>query len=515
VLLAQANELIQAQNNDLVAANEAIKKEIGLKEEQRQLAKARLGQSLEALGLFATDFRVFCEDALVPRRKKAELYERLIPQLERQVADEPPEAMDDAFRNRVWMYQTLAIVYLDAQQYDKARAIIPKGLKASDAWLRLKPGDPYARSFRAAMLSLQGDTQLDEAERTATYLEVLKLRRELADNPAVDRFTPGRSLMQLADTLDKLHQYDESLKLRERVCQIQIATGAEPEKLYESFDFWAWTCWKAYIQRDVPADRKRALLEKADELSRRAVKYRPGARRTLERWTGLTRELGDQSYNLAKRAEAHDHPAEAKKHADAALAYYQQFAEISRQLAVAPDLMFSRANYARSFYMLGVMQKNLGKHAEARVNFEASRHVREQLLRDFADSEFVLMLRIDLLFSLVALGEHEKAVGIADALRREHAMAPDPASAGMNYRLACIYSLSVAAVEEARAPQPLTAGDKERQAEYRDKALAALEQSHAHGNQDFEGTRLDADLIPIRSDPRFAKILELEKKQPK
>ena len=48
--------------------------------------------------------------------------------------------------------------------------------------------------------------------------------------------------------------------------------------------------------------------------------------------------------------------------------------------------------------------------------------------------------------------------------------------------------------------------------EYRDKALTVLEQSHANGNKDFYTTRNDADLIAIRGDPRFQKVLELEKK---
>src|SRR5207245_1648373 len=81
------------------------------------------------------------------------------------------------------------------------------------------------------------------------------------------------------------------------------------------------------------------------------------------------------------------------------------------------------------------------------------------------------------------------------------------------YRLACIYSLSVAAVEEAGRPNPLTEDDRKLQAAYRDKALTALEQSHAQGNLDFYNTRLDADLIPIRGDPRFQRVLEMEKKK--
>jgi hypothetical protein len=71
----------------------------------------------------------------------------------------------------------------------------------------------------------------------------------------------------------------------------------------------------------------------------------------------------------------------------------------------------------------------------------------------------------------------------------------------------------VAALEDARRPNPLTDADKKLQAAYRDKALTALEQSHMLGNKDFYTTRSDADLIQIRNDPRFGKILELEKKK--
>jgi hypothetical protein len=66
-----------------------------------------------------------------------------------------------------------------------------------------------------------------------------------------------------------------------------------------------------------------------------------------------------------------------------------------------------------------------------------------------------------------------------------------------------------------RRPNALTAEDKKLQADYRDKALTVLEQSHANGNRDFFTTRNDADLISIRDDPRFAKVLQLEKKQSK
>jgi hypothetical protein len=75
------------------------------------------------------------------------------------------------------------------------------------------------------------------------------------------------------------------------------------------------------------------------------------------------------------------------------------------------------------------------------------------------------------------------------------------------------WGLFAAAVEEARRPNPLNDEDRKLQAEYRDKALTVLGQSHANGNMDCYTTNNDADLNSIRDDPRFQKILELEKKK--
>jgi len=494
---------------DAAARNVVIEKKRQEAVEAQRVAKQRLDQSLKALGLFATDFRLFCEDALVPGKNKAKLYEVLIKQLESQAGDDAGEASEDSLRNKVWMYQTIAIVYLDTQQRGKAGELIAKGLKGTDQWLQLKPGDPYALSYRAAFLSLKGDLESKQnpTAAKALYLEALKLRRELAGNEAVDQYTPGRSLMQLADTLDKLHQYEESVKLREQTCNVQIEKGVEADKLFESLDFWCWTCWKAYVKTG-DSTKKRAYLEKADELSRRALQRSPGARRTLERWAGIARELGDREFNRAKLAEEKRNSAQAKQHADAAQKHYQDLADISRQLAISPDLMKSQSDYGRSFYHLGIMQKNLGNHAEARASLETSRHIREQLLRDFANHPNRAHLKIDLLFSQVALGEHVRAVDEADKIQSAPLFAVSPGAQSILYRLACIYSLSVAAVEEARRPASLTAGDKKLQAVYRDKALKAVEQSHAIGNRDFVTTRLDADLIAIRDDPRFKRLLD-------
>jgi len=117
-------------------------------------------------------------------------------------------------------------------------------------------------------------------------------------------------------------------------------------------------------------------------------------------------------------------------------------------------------------------------------------------------------LEIDLLFAQVALGEHERAVRKADEVR-----AKNSTNNNILYRLACIYSLSIPAVEEARRPVSLTPEDRQLQASYRDKALSSLEGAFLYGNREFHHIRVDADLEPIRSDPRFQQALaKYEKK---
>src|SRR5205823_5375558 len=99
------NQALDLANGQLQQRNEAL-------DASQKVAKARLDQSIQALGLFATDFRLYAEDALIPGEIKAKLYETLIQQMEGQIVEDPLEASDDAFRNRVWMYQTISIVYL-------------------------------------------------------------------------------------------------------------------------------------------------------------------------------------------------------------------------------------------------------------------------------------------------------------------------------------------------------------------------------------------------------------------
>jgi tetratricopeptide (TPR) repeat protein len=494
VTVAAKNEDIRAKSAAIQARNDAVTREAEEKEKARQLSEKRLLQSIDAVSLFARDARIFCEDAMVPAASRQKLYEVLIKQLEKNVDDKDGPFDEDMIRNKILMYQQIAQVNADlggAERLYKAREWDQKGLALTERWLKEKPGDPAARSHRAAYVHLLGVSHQrvgQKAKADAMYKEAFDIRRELWNNPEyrkqIDKFTPGKSYTNLADSLDTHHLFDESLKVREKAYR-EFGT-------FELLDAWCWTCWKAgFYARDYAG--KKVHLGKSVELSDKLHKLRPTSRGVLKRWAFVLRDLGELEYNRGDVLEAQKH--------------YRKLADVTQMLATAPDLARQRQSWARAWYTLGLIEKKLGHEGEARKHFDRCRLIREELLRDYPNFDTYVHLEIDLLFAQVALAQHERAVKKADEVR-----AKNSTNNNILYRLACIYSLSIPAVDEARGTTSPTAQDRNLQASYRDKALSSLEDSLFYGNREYFNMSTDADLNPIRSDPRFAKILARFKK---
>src|SRR5262249_54107523 len=275
----------------------------------------------------------------------------------------------------------------------------------------------------------------DKKKADALYKEALEIRRELWNDPEyrkqIDRFTPGKSYTNLADSLDTHRLFDESLKVREDAYN-QFGT-------FELLDAWCWTCWKAGFYAQDYATKK-IHLAKSVELSGKLHELRPTARGVLKRWAFVLRDLGELEYN-------HGNVGESQKH-------YKKLAEVTQMLATAPDLARQRQSFARAWYTLGTIEKKLGHDAEAKKHFERCRLIPQQRPRYYPNLNTYEHLEIDLLLAQVPLGEKKRAVKKADALRREHST-----NNNTLYRLACIYSLSTPAVEEARRPGSLTSQD--------------------------------------------------------
>jgi tetratricopeptide (TPR) repeat protein/tRNA A-37 threonylcarbamoyl transferase component Bud32 len=478
---------VAEKNRKIEEKNEAIIKESGEKERQRFLAEKRLVETLDAVNLFAVDARVYCEDAIVPGESKKLLYEVLLQNLEKQV-DESDAAFDeDRARQKAILYRQIAEVHLELGRLQKATEWYEKGLRVADQWVNESPGDPAAQSYRALYLQMMGNSYERDGrpdKTRAMHKEALEIRRKLLGNPEVDKLTPGKSYTDLCDSLDTFQLFEESLPLRERAYK-QFGT-------FQLLDSWSWTHWKvATSSRGYSI--KKLHLEKACELCAQLHEKRPTARVLLMRWAQMLRELGELEFYYG-------HFDEAQKH-------YAKLFEVNQKLALPDTVVGQRQMYNRAVYNLGVVERKLGRRAEARKHFELCLQLREELLRDYPNYSPVAHLQIDRLFALVALGDHSQAAKVADELGERN-----PVSAPIQYRLACVYSLSIPAVEEARGPMPLTPDDKALQARYCDKALKCLETFLASGIQNLADVDTDADLDPIRSDSRFAAILAKYKK---
>ncbi|MBI1831795.1 MAG: protein kinase [Planctomycetes bacterium] len=531
VMLAQKNDLIQQNNTDLSAANVLIKQqnvellgansvirkqnddirlEILEKEKQRKLAESRLRQSLAAVGLFANDARQYCEDALVPGESRRRLFEVQITQLEGQIENEPGEATIDSLRNKLLMYQTLCSVNLDFFQLRRSKEAFDKGMTTVEAWEKLRPGDAPALTFRAALLELNGralEQQKKLADARQNYAESLAIRRKLVGDPDVDLPSKLQSITALADSLDSLEQFGESLALREKVCQacakdekrIQAEEGlkAGRERNFRYREALAWTYQKAGLHANDYAARKKYLI-RADKLSDELIQERSTARNVLLRWSFTAKMLGELEYNFGTLAEKAGKMPEAEQYFAIAATYYAKLNDISRKLATSSEMIDGVRDYSRSYYTLGLAEQRKGNMAKARAYYERSRTIREQALRDYANHAMSAHLQFDLFFSQIALGELRDTISQTDNMIFTFRAEPDA-----TYRLACIYALAIATVEEIRKPAPLTAEDKRLQNRLRAEAIRGLQFSHDGGFTDFFQTNIDADLDTLRDDPRM------------
>lgn len=500
VLLTNANRLITQQNDE-------IKREVAEKEKQRKLAESRLQQSLAAVGLFANDARRYCEDALVPGDSRIRLYEVLIKQLEEQAEQETGEATLDSLRNKALMYQTLCSVTGDFFQDTKNQIAFDKGIRTVDAWERIRPGDAAARSYRAAFLHLRARvlSQLQKTDDARQYSQqALALRRALVGDPDVELGTKIDNVTALADSLDSLDLYEESLTLREKVCKLFEADEMQADKntlravrqrSYPYRDAWCWTYLKAGLHASDYATRKKYLM-RADEMCAVLMPEREANRALRLRWATVAKMLGELEYNHGKLAEKGGKKQEAEKFfADAAI-HYARLNRISKGLATSSELVDGLRDYARSYYTVALAEQRKGNAVKARALFEQSRRLREQTLRDYENHPIAAHLQIDLFFSQVALGDFRNVIEQLDGLELVFRDEPDA-----SYRLACIYALAIEAVAESRKPGPLTLPDKRLQARLRSGALQCLQAAHDGGFRDFFQTSIDSDFDAIRDDP--------------
>ncbi|MBI2804170.1 MAG: hypothetical protein HYX68_04200 [Planctomycetes bacterium] len=346
--------------------------------------------------------------------------------------------------------------------------------------------------------------KLDEAKRL--HAEALELRRQLVGDPDVDLPAKVDAITSLADSLDSLEQFDESLALRTRIFKMYEKEekkhdfGSSKRRAVKEHSFpyreaLCWTYQKAAFNAGDYATRKKYLI-KADEMSEELMRERRTSRNILLRWASLVKIFGELEYNHGKLAEKDGNKDAAAKFYDGAEKHYKRLNDISRRLATSNELIDGIRDYSRSFYTLGLAEQVKKNPTKARQYFEVSRGIRERTLADYSDSAISAHLQIDLFFSQIALGELSRTMEVA-----ENMVWAFKDEADAEYRLACVFALAIDTVEENRKPDPLTLADKRLQNRFRRNAIRCLQLAHDGGFTDFFQTSIDADLDALRGDP--------------
>lgn len=495
--------------------------------EKTLLAKSRLEQSLQAVGLFATDARMYCEDALVPGQSRAKLYEVLIRQLEKQVEQSSEEATIDALRNKAFLYQTLCAVTRDFGDHGKSEEWFDKGMATLKDWDKLRHDDQPMLSFRATFLYLRGTSlnarrKLDDAR--TFFLASLQIRRRLAGDPDAETASKTEQIAALADSLDSVEQFDESITLRKKVLaifdkdeaalakeklQAEFEKHAKPdahkqairkhqdarERSFPYRDALCESYYKAALHATDYAKRKEHLTA-ADKLGAELQRVRPTNRNALLRSAAIARTFGELEFNHGILA-GNMNPAAAQDHFAQAEVHYAKLNKLSQKLATASDLVEGQREYARSYYTLGLVELRNNQPAKARDNFLMSRKIREATLRDYASHQLSGHLQIDLFFSQIALGDLS---GLERANDFVMVYQGEPTA---QYRFACVFALAMEKMKEREKDNPLKVEEKRWIMRYRETAFRCLLDAHDGGFNDLFQSNIDSDLSILRDDPRM------------
>jgi hypothetical protein len=492
------------------AAQEA-KEQTTRAQENLALYERRLDDSIDSLKLFTDDVRTFCEDALVPGESKSKLIEAMVQRMEKQAANldqELKEKFDvDRVRSALYVYQSIVLGYIELGSASKAEPVLNKALKLADRWIAERPQDPAGLAYRAAVVHLFGVVQerkLNIVLATTYHTEAYEIRKKLLGNEKVERFTPAKTVMDVADSLDALKRYDEALVVRKEAYEKIQAYNANhdprPDLVYFSLDAWSWTYSKAAAAcKEDDVVRKKAYLEKSNEKYAELEKLRPDGRMVIDRWSKDLHALGELETRAGEQALRDKQEIKAREHFAAASKYFTAQARLTRKLTTAKDLFKQRDAYADSLFDQGTTAKQLGQREQARKHFDQCRLVREELMRDYPQE--ASSQKLDWAFTLTELGQHTEAIAQADIYSVKYD------GKDITYRLARLYSRCIPIVEDARRPAPLTPEDRKLQDSLRDRSLDCLDRSIRNGFDYWNDLKLEPDLNWIRDDPRYQKIL--------
>jgi tetratricopeptide (TPR) repeat protein len=381
-------------------------------------------------------------------------------------------------------------------QYARAREHYQEAHHLAFALVDADPQSDKARNNLAAMLTALGDMDVRQHNMhgaARNYEEALRLRKEIHDHPRSEDLKPAERKLALAnaylrvasvraDLPTALDFHRQALDLRQQAVDLEPEDFQAQQDLAQSFAAMAEICrhrrqragardyeCKARIVWD---NQARVYPRKLAVQNDRALVYL---------------RLGEDCLRLQQSAEARE-----------AFAGAQRICQ--RLLDGDPGNERHRSSLYLAHYGVATAALALGDRAAAERDFRKALGLYEDRLRAQPDNPELLT---PIMLCRARLGEHAQAVELAEKVRKLA-----KGSLSSLQEVASAYALSVPAVANGRLPSQLTAAGRDLQQRYTTRALEALRQLKSNGWGDWVSLETEPDLVPLRGNPDFEKLLE-------
>jgi serine/threonine-protein kinase len=388
-------------------------------------------------------------------------------------------------------------IYLEVGNVEDARVEFGRARDIAERMAKAAPESDLARGNLGLAMTRLGDVCLAAGEGPEAarefYLKGLALREEIVLHPNCGELPAHEARASLADSYEKLGRVAEQLgEMKEAYrCQAKAYELRRPNTPNAESP----AARQAHANH---LDRLAGLAVQAGDLDAARRQYE--ASLAVREW--LAKMEPKNALHRLNVGFAHVNVGDvllfAGKTAEA-LDQYKEAVKVHRALA---DAYLGNARYqgslANSLYRVATAVWRRDGVKKALPIYREVVKIREPLAKGPG-----LSRQIDLMIAVSRTGDHGRAAGIAEQLRKAA-----PRQPGVLYQLACCYALCAPAVALPKTDSDLTEVERGQQTKYRQQAVKALEEAVDRGFRDRSAVEYDPDLDPIRGEEGFRGLLK-------